>query len=279
MEDMTVRGARIWASSFLKEYQREERVAELMLMHILGVSRSEFLAMQRDELPRDQYDTFVEWVSEHAKTGKPLEHFTGVTEFYSRDFLVNEHVLIPRPETEELIEALLQKLDNPETFVDLGTGSGIIAVTLKQAWPEASVYATDISEEALAVAKKNSTELEADVQFFQGDFLKPILEKGLEPDVVVSNPPYIPYSKRDQLSSTVMHDPEQALFADDDGLAAYQQITEQVLQLPTRPELVAFEIGHDQGETVPRLIHQQDPNASIQVIKDINGKNRIVLWE
>ncbi|WP_029425212.1 peptide chain release factor N(5)-glutamine methyltransferase [Alkalibacillus haloalkaliphilus] len=280
MAKRTVREARTWASSFLKEHNREERVAVLLLRYLLGVNQAQFLAMQTDFVDAHIEHEFISWIKDHAESGKPIEHFTNEVEFYDRSFYVDGRVLIPRPETEELIVALLNEVKNPQTVIDLGTGSGIIAITLKKEWPEAKVYASDLSEEALSVAHINSQKLGTDVQFEEGDFLKPFINEGVTPDVVVSNPPYIPYAEREHLSETVsFHDPSQALFAEDGGLAAYETIVSQVMQLPQKPELTAFEIGYDQAETVPNLIKKYDTNAQVKVIQDINGKDRIVLWK
>ncbi|WP_238378793.1 peptide chain release factor N(5)-glutamine methyltransferase [Halalkalibacillus sediminis] len=272
---------RKWASSFLEKNGRESRVADLMLMHLLQVEWSEFLMMQQDELSEDVYRQLQLWVEEHAATGKPLEHFTNEAEFYGRKFYVDKHVLIPRPETEELVVEVIEQLrDRTDDLViaDLGTGSGVIALTLKAELREAEVYATDFSENALRVARKNANLLGEDVHFYQGDFLQPLMINDVAPNVVVSNPPYIPESERVRLSETVLHDPGVALFADSDGLAAYEMIIGQVMQLGKRPELVVFEIGHDQGESVPALIRAIDREANVRVVKDINGKDRIVVW-
>ncbi|MFD2638545.1 peptide chain release factor N(5)-glutamine methyltransferase [Piscibacillus salipiscarius] len=271
---MTVREARRWASSFLEQHNREARVADLLLMHLLDVELADFLLMQQEKL--SEWSTFEDWVRDHADTGKPLEHFTGVSEFYGRKFSVSEHVLIPRPETEELIEAVKPFIQPNDTIVDVGTGSGIIAVTLKKEHPQLSMFATDISPDALKVASGNAERLGADVEFKQGNFLEPVINEPI--DIVISNPPYVPESDRPELSETVMHDPELALFADDHGLAAYREIIRQIGLLRKPPRLVAFEIGYDQGESVPKLIQQADPEAVVQVLQDINGKDRMVLW-
>ncbi|SEQ91961.1 peptide chain release factor N(5)-glutamine methyltransferase [Piscibacillus halophilus] len=274
-----VQEARKWASSFLEKYHREPRVADLMLQHLLNVDLADFLLIQRDEINAELLETFESWVQEHAETGKPLEHFLGVASFYGREFSVNQHVLIPRPETEELIETVKPLIKPSDVVVDVGTGSGIIAITLKKEMPDVQMLATDISLEALAVAQKNAEKLDADVQFEQGNFLKPLIDSEVTVDVVVSNPPYIPKSESGELSEVVMHDPDLALFANDQGLAAYRDIIEQISYLKTLPRLVAFEIGYDQGATVPELIRKAHPNAVIQVLQDINGKDRIVIWK
>ncbi|TFB19297.1 peptide chain release factor N(5)-glutamine methyltransferase [Filobacillus milosensis] len=274
----TVKEARVWASSFLKKHNREPRVADLMLQHLLDVGLADFLLIQREKLSDEVWTQFEGWIVEHAESGKPLEHFTGVASFYGLEFLVDKNVLIPRPETEELIEAVRPWVRDGDTVVDVGTGSGIIAVTLKKVLPSTRVLATDISRAALEAASRNAQRHETEVEFLEGSFLKPVLGQ-VSPDIIVSNPPYIPERERVALSETVMHDPESALFADENGLAAYRAIVNQVMQFAKLPRLVAFEIGHDQGESVPNIILEVCPKANIEVIKDINGKNRILLWK
>ncbi|GEL77267.1 peptide chain release factor N(5)-glutamine methyltransferase [Tenuibacillus multivorans] len=275
----TVKEARVWASSFLEKQNREPRVAELMLQHLLDVDLSEFLLKQQEELSDDVWLMYESWVMEHARTGKPLEHFTERATFYGREFWVNRDVLIPRPETEELIVAIMPHLHAGDVVVDIGTGSGIIALTIKKEMPSVRMLATDLSERALAVAKENSEQLDAEAEFFEGNFLEPIRETGEVPDVIISNPPYIPEKERSELDATVLYDPEAALFAEENGLAAYREIVEQVMQLRRLPRLVAFEIGYDQGESVPQLIKSNCPDAHVEVLQDINGKDRIVLWK
>ncbi|WP_411954086.1 peptide chain release factor N(5)-glutamine methyltransferase [Alkalibacillus sp. S2W] len=275
----TVQEARNWASSFLEQHDREPRVAELLLRYLLGVSYSQWLAMGRDVLDQDVANTFATWIHDHAVTGKPVEHFTNEVDFFDDTFYVDERVLIPRPETEELVLAVLNEVNGDETIVDVGTGSGIIALSLKSRLKDALVIGTDLSEDALAVARSNGEQLEQEVLWKSGDFLRPVLDEGVTPDVIVSNPPYIPHAERDSLSETVsLHDPAEALFAEMNGLAAYDTIVKQVMQLEARPKLIAFEIGYDQGESVPALIQSYDPTAKARVIQDINGKDRIVLW-
>lgn len=264
-----------WASLFLEKHDRETRVGELLLQHYLGVSRAKFFATMREKIPSDVVEKFKQSVTEHAETGIPIQHITGVEFFYGREFVVNKDVLIPRPETEELIEHVLQHVaDNPQSIVDVGTGSGIIAITLALELPNAKVYATDISPAALKLAKRNAEKLGASITFLQGDFMQPILEGDINPDIIVSNPPYIAESDQPTLADTVRKfDPYLALFADDNGLAAYKQI---ILSIPTGVKRVMFEIGYEQGQAVSDLLKNKYPGADITVIKDINGHDRIV---
>ncbi|ASN04052.1 peptide chain release factor N(5)-glutamine methyltransferase [Virgibacillus necropolis] len=264
-----------WASLFLEKHHREIHVGELLLQHYLDMSRSSFFANMRETLPVDIVDKFKESIVLHAETGIPIQHITGVETFYGREFFVNKDVLIPRPETEELIEHVIQSApDKPLSLVDVGTGSGIIAITLALELPNAQVYATDISSLALDVAKQNAEKLNANVTFLQGDFMQPVIENEINPDVIVSNPPYIEMSDKPNLSDTVKnYDPHLALFADEDGLAAYKKI---IHSIPSSVKLIVFEIGYAQGQAVTRLVKNKYPKAEVAVMKDINGHDRII---
>ncbi|WP_164667566.1 peptide chain release factor N(5)-glutamine methyltransferase [Virgibacillus doumboii] len=267
-----------WASLFLEKNNRETRVAELLLQHYLGVFKTEFITMMRDPVPENIHKQFQRAIEKHAETGVPIQHIIGHETFYGRTFHVNEHTLIPRPETEELVQQVIEAApDKPLTIIDIGTGSGIIAITIALELPNATVYATDISEEALAIAQKNAKKLNAEVTFLQGDFLKPFIDEGKLADIIVSNPPYIARSEAASLSDTVKNfDPELALFAEANGLAAYKNIITDLPQAITDEAQVFFEIGHDQGKAVSGMLYSKFPSASIEIIKDINKKNRIV---
>ncbi len=274
-----------WAFSFLKQYNREPHVAERLLQHVTNRSRTEFLLHMQDELDSSTIATFKQMIECHAKEGVPIQHMIGLAPFYGRDFYVNSDVLIPRFETEELVERTIQtihssftEVDSPLIVADLGTGSGVIAVTLALEVPSLSVYATDISEQALEVAKQNATMFQAKLQFLHGDFLRPLIERNINPNIIVSNPPYISFAEASELSDTVKrYDPALALFAEKDGLAAYETIVEQITELPPLTgRQVLFEIGYQQGERVVNLIKETFPNSNVDILQDINGKDRIV---
>lgn len=282
-EKMTnVHEALRWASLFLQKHSREEKVAEILMQYHVGMDKSRLLASLREPLEPKQKRSFIRDVEKHAKTGIPVQHLTGKEMFYGREFYVDKHVLIPRPETEELVEGVLaeirkRKSEVPLRLVDLGTGSGIIAITLKLEHPDLEVVASDISEEALSVARKNATRLDAEVEFCQGDFLQPFIDKEKKFDLIVSNPPYIAEKERESLSGTVKNfDPGLALFAEDEGLAAYRKILEQTKKTANPGALAAFEIGENQGHQVKGIVEEFFPDASAAVKKDINGKERMV---
>lgn len=280
--ERTIFKALSWASSFLKENGRDANAGEILLRAQLNMNRSTLLAEQRMPLAEREWDQFEASVKEHA-AGRPVQHIIGYEEFYGRKFLVNEDVLIPRPETEELIEAVLQKLDASFgtslaglKVADIGTGSGAIAITLKLERNALSVLASDLSKKAIAVAARNADRLKANIEFLQGDLLQPFIEAGLKMDIVVSNPPYIPVNE--ELSDVVSeHEPHSALFGGEDGLDFYRRFARELPKVLNSHAMVAFEIGHGQGVAVRDLLSDSFPGADIEVIKDINGKERIVI--
>jgi release factor glutamine methyltransferase len=278
----TIMAALKEAAAFLQAHQREERVAELLLLYHLAISKTELLMKLRDTVDPIQYAAFRRDLEEHVHTGIPLQHLTGEEEFLGRRYYVNRDVLIPRPETEELvlgIEKMIQKrlAGKQLTIADIGTGSGIIATSLKLAFPEANVIATDISERALLVAKSNSKTLGASIRVKQGSYLEPIHQLDQKVNVLVSNPPYIDEADKAHMADTVKDfDPTIALFADDKGLAAYKAIVHGLSDVLAFPAVVGFEIGWQQGEAVRKLLQEKFPAAEVEVRKDINGKDRMV---
>ncbi|WP_093044977.1 peptide chain release factor N(5)-glutamine methyltransferase [Thalassobacillus cyri] len=277
----TIQEARQWASLFLKEHQREPGVADWLLEHHLNMSYTQLMAYGRDPFPHEKKDSFVADIYKHTETGIPVQHLIGEAEFYGRRFDVNADVLVPRPETEELVEGVLRFIEkNGLTseylkVVDLGTGSGAIACTLSLELEHMDVYATDISSQALGTATHNAHQLGAKVNFYQGDFLAPVAGEAI--DIIVSNPPYISHAELKELSDTVVQfDPHLALFADAEGLAAYHTIVSQIKSYHLTPMLIACEIGHLQGESVKEIIETGLPGYHAEVRSDINGKPRMV---
>jgi release factor glutamine methyltransferase len=285
MTDPKMYEALNWASSFLKEHNREEFAGELLLRHFSGLSRTSMLMKMRDELEGEVWTEFRAAVKRHAE-GEPIQYIIGSEEFYGRRFEVNEHVLIPRPETEELVHGTLQRLEKlfPESgqidLVDVGTGSGAVSVSLKLEKPELKVSAVDLSEEALDVARKNAGKLGADVEFLHGDLLQPLILHGKKVDAVISNPPYIPIADQAWMSDIVTeHEPHMALFAGEDGLDLYRRFMDELPLVLKEKALVGFEIGAGQGEAVRALLEKTFPHARVEVVFDINGKDRMVFAE
>ncbi|MBS4175408.1 peptide chain release factor N(5)-glutamine methyltransferase [Bacillus sp. FJAT-49736] len=271
-----------WASSFLQENNRDANSGELLLCSFLNTTRSHLYASMRDELPEEIWLPFEQAVKDHA-TGVPIQHIIGYEEFYGRKFQVNEQVLIPRPETEELVLGTIQRIKEhfglqPDIkLADIGTGSGAIAITMKLECPFLSVTATDISSAALQVAIGNAKLNHAEVNFKRGDLLQPIFESNEKVDIVLSNPPYIPNRDKDFLSTVVKdHEPHLALFGGEEGLDYYIRFMEELPFVITNRALIGFEIGAGQGEKVATLLRETFKDSCIEIVNDINGKDRMV---
>ncbi|MBU7594346.1 peptide chain release factor N(5)-glutamine methyltransferase [Metabacillus halosaccharovorans] len=268
-----------WASSFLKEAGRDENAGELLLRHHLQMERATLLSNLRMVLSDEQIQVFTYDVKRHAE-GQPVQYLIGYEEFYGRKFFVNKEVLIPRPETEELVEGILQRASvhfsgaNTLHVVDIGTGSGAIAITLALENARFKVSAVDIASESIAVAKENAENLGASVQWLLGDLLEPVTQKI---DILVSNPPYIPDWEIETLSPVVKdHEPMRALAGGEDGLDFYRRLIHDMQSLLNDQALIAFEIGAGQGVDVKNLLEQALPDAKVEVVYDINGKDRMV---
>ncbi|MGX9133133.1 peptide chain release factor N(5)-glutamine methyltransferase [Rummeliibacillus sp. JY-2-4R] len=271
------------ASSFLLDNGREEVAARILLQHVLNKSYTDLLTSMREPISKEDSEAFWQMVESHAK-GMPVQYITGSEEFYGRTFTVNESVLIPRPETEELIVETTKRIkrifgeSSDLNLADIGTGSGAIAITMKKEMPSLNVTATDISLDALNVAKKNAELLNADIDFVEGDLTTPIENQKWQ--VVLSNPPYIALDEAKEMSEVVLeHEPHTALFAEEDGLALYKKLARNLPNLMTKPSFIGVEIGYAQGPAVAALFKESFPQAQIDILQDINGKNRMVFCE
>ncbi len=282
---MKVYEALNWASSFLKKADRDENAGELLLQHFMQMDRASFLAHLREDVQPGILEAFQKAVHAHA-AGQPVQYIIGFEEFYGRTFKVNEDVLIPRPETEELVYNALQRI--PKLFgnadglkmADIGTGSGAIAVTMKLEMPELHVTATDIYGPTLELAKKNAVQNGAEIEFLQGDLLQPLMSHEKKFDIILSNPPYIPERDADWMSDVVTkHEPHRALFAGEDGLDLYRRFMEELPAVLKQRALIGFEVGAGQSEAVSGLLQDHFPEARAETVYDINGKDRMVFAE
>ena len=207
--------------------------------------------------------------------GIPVQYIVGNVEFYGNIIEVNENVLIPRFETEELVDRVIKRLKNKNNLdiVDLGTGSGCIAISLAKNL-NSNVDAVDISKEALEVAKKNAINNKVNINFYLGDMLKPLNKKY---DVIISNPPYIAYDE-EIMDIVKNNEPHLALYADNNGLYYYEQILKNVKKYLKKDYLIVFEIGYKQAKKIESLAHQY-LDCSVTIEKDLYGKYRYVFIE
>jgi release factor glutamine methyltransferase len=253
------------AANLLREngVSDDRRTASLVLGHALSVERTYLITHANDDLDQTQYQTFLLMIERRA-AGEPLQYITGHQEFYGLDFKVTSDVLIPRPETEFLIEQVIKYAQsihstNELLIVDAGTGSGCIAITLALNIKNARIIATDISNAALNVARENAECLNAKdhIEFLEGDLLTPLAGRGLENsiDFLVSNPPYIARQDASTLQREVKDwEPHTALFADDDGLRFYQRLLSEGLSYVRRDGFFICEIGYTQLDAIQQMI-------------------------
>lgn len=206
----------------------------------------------------------------------PIQYLIGYVNFYGYNFKVNKYVLIPRYETEYLVEKLIKKIKqkfNKQNIniIDLGTGSGVIAITLQKEIG-CQVSAVDISSEALDVAKKNALDNDSNINFIQNDMLDGINDKY---DVIVSNPPYVDHNETIQ-DSVKMYEPHLALYAEYNGLYFYNKILSECVNNLNENYIIAFEIGYTQSEKIKEMAKEYLPNSIITVEKDLSGKDRYI---
>lgn len=231
-------------------------------------------ALQQEVTEEDKH--FVEEIYTKLAVHIPAQYIIGHAEFYGMQLKVVERVLIPRPETEELVELILT--ENPKEnlkVLDIGTGSGAIALALAKNRPDWSVTAADISQDALELATENANAQNLNLSFIKSDCFSEISAKY---DIIVSNPPYISRADEAEVSLNVLHsEPHLALFADEDGLAIYRKIAEGSKDYLTDDGKIYLEIGYKQGQSVPALFMENIPDKRVRTLKDQFGQDRMVV--
>lgn len=252
--------------------------ARLLLQYILKKPRQYLIVYDNEEVgKKEQWEYFVN--IEKLTNGVPLQHITHHQEFMKMDFYVDENVLIPRPDTEILVEEAIKiakKMNQPK-ILDLCTGSGAIAISIAKDVPDAEVYAIDISQKALDVAKKNAKELVAKVKFIKSNLFNK-MDK-IKFDIIVSNPPYIKKDIINCLSKEVQKEPELALDGGIDGLDFYRKITSQAIDYLKFGSYLCFEIGYDQKDDVIDIIKEQEHYFNTYCKKDLGGNDRVIVTQ
>ena len=275
---MTIREALTKGMIILKSNNIEtpKLKARLLLQYILKKDRQYLIVYDNKEIDKkEQWEYFVN--IEKIANGVPLQHITHTQEFMKMDFFVNENVLIPRPDTEILVEEVInlaKKIDNPR-ILDLCTGSGAIAISIAKNVPSAEVLAIDISEKALEVAKKNAHRLQAKVKFKKSNLFSNIGK--MKFDIIVSNPPYIKKTDIKLLSNEVQKEPEIALDGGYDGLDFYRKISNQAIDYLKFGSYLCFENGYDQKEDVTEIIKNTKHFNNKYCKKDLFGNDRVIV--
>jgi release factor glutamine methyltransferase len=264
------------STAFLKKRQVESpRLnAEHLLAHVLGRKRIELYLEFERALEEAELAPLREMVRRRSE-GEPLQHLLGTVEFCGRTFLCDKRALVPRPETEALVELVESRmLNDGARVIDVGTGSGVIALCLAAKFPHATVYATDISDEALALARENAQRLglESRVDFRKGDLLGKFSERF---DVVVANLPYIPMHDRSSLPREVLSDPEAALFAGEQGNEVIRRLIEQAPAQLSAGGLIALEIGVGQSGSLCAFLAEKNFH-DIEAKQDYSGIPRYI---
>ncbi len=254
--------------------------AQLLLTDTLGADDRAYLLAHPERVLTDAECAAYEALVVRRLTGEPVAYIRGFKDWYDRRVLVTADVLIPRPETELLLEAALDwvKVKPTATVADVCTGSGAIAVTLKANAPHTTVHATDISKAALQVAQRNADAAKVEVTFYQGDLLAPLLERGIRVDVLAANPPYIASGELTALEVS-KHEPSLALDGGADGLNLVRRLLTDAPRVCKPGALLLVEIGADQGARVLQLAHDLLKPAHAKIVKDYAGLDRFLRAE
>ena len=279
---MTIRDIIIKYSEELKEMSDTPRLdVEMILQKALGDVDRIYIHINLDkELSKEQYDLFLELIKDRLN-GRPVAYIVGNREFMGLDFFVKEGVLIPRPDTEPLVEELIElcKMKNEVDILDIGTGSGAITISLAKYIEKSKLTSFDISDIPLEVGKKNaiSNGVDHKIEFIKSDLFSAIKNKDIKFDIIVSNPPYIPKRDMDTLHTQVKdYEPYNALEGGEDGLDFYRDITEQSKDYLKSNGILAYEVGHDQAKEVSEIM-KNNGYTKIYTKKDIQGIDRVVI--
>lgn len=265
-----------WASSFLEEKQVEGKAIEYVFLARMGWNKTQWLLHMNEPISKQAYEQIQADLTKLA-THYPPQYLLGFAEFYGYQFKVTEDTLIPRPETEELVEKCLQLIpyDQAIKLVDIGTGTGAIALTLKKERPNWQISAVDLSLKALAVAKENAEKLQTMIQFYHSDCLSEVDEQF---EVIVSNPPYISVDEWQFMDQSVREfEPKMALFAENQGLAIYEKIAEQAKEKLTANGKIFLEIGFQQGPAVQKIFQSAFPTKQVDIYQDLSGQDRMII--
>lgn len=271
-----------WSDDYFQKHAIDSPrlTGELLLAHCLGIKRIDLYLQYDRPLNKDELASFKQLIQKRIQK-QPLAYITGKKGFYEFDFTVTADVLIPRPDTETIVEQALKTLSGmsghpPKKILELGSGSGAIIISLADKFPDHHFFASDISPSALKVAQKNSCRINnAPICFFAADWFSSIKERPFF-DLIVSNPPYIPSKEIDALQPEIrLFEPMLALDGGNDGLSCYRTILENACRFLKPGGTLLLEMGADQKKELLKIIHQHLPDQPVEFIKDLAGHTRV----
>lgn len=260
---------------------RSKGEMEMILCFLLQIERLD-LYLHGQTLIKDEHLKRLDEIIEKRRTRYPLQFILEESWFYNRRFFVSPAVMVPTPETELLCETAIglvknKKIEEPR-IIDLGVGSGVIAVTMAKELPQSKIVALDVSDEAIEVAKKNAHDLGAsdNIEFYQSDYFENV-PHGAKFDLILANPPYISEDEYKELPPEVLADPKISLTSADDGLGAAKIILRDAPGYLAKGGRIMFEIGYNQAERVTELTSTDERYTSIVILKDLNDIDRVVI--
>lgn len=264
---------------YKKDFKDDTNIIRKYLFELCNEKGIDLYYSKDDECDKDVLEKFEKGVK-RLLNDEPLNYVLGYSYFYGYKLKVSDKVLIPRFETEELVSHVLACYDSSFkgkkiNVCDIGTGSGAIAIALKKEEDNMNLFASDISKEAIEVAKDNSKINECDINFYVGNMLEPLIKNNIHVDILISNPPYIKTNEEIE-NSVKNYEPHVALFGGEDGLRYYKEILPRAKEILNPSGFIFFEIGYDQKESLSQYVESVYPDANIDVFKDINGKNRVM---
>lgn len=273
-QDWTIKGILLWTTEFFKSkgIVSPRLDSELLIAKVIGLSRLQ-LYLQYEQIVTQEQRQAIKGLIKRRAAREPLQYLLGSTEFYHCTLQLTSDVLIPRHETEYMVEIINKGSFNPRNILDIGTGSGAIAIALAKMFPHSKVDAIDVSSKALAVAKNNAIVNQVVIEFTESDLFTEVNNKY---DLIVSNPPYISETEYKQLQPELFFEPKTALVADQDGLSLYLAIISQAKQYLQDKGVLYLEIGSSQAASVQKIA--VDYNwSSVTIIKDLNNLDRIAI--
>ena len=253
------------------EFQKEPTAAKLLLAGMLEISQSEMFKRYQDEITNDKANEYLELLDFYLYDSVPIQYLVGYTYFHGHKIAVDERVLIPRPETEYLVDIIVKKFPKDLKVLEIGTGSGAIAITLALE-KNYQVDATDIDQNALDVCKQNCRINQVEINLIQSNFYENVFEKY---DLIISNPPYV--SEFDEIDDSVLYEPEIALFSDNFGTSHLTTIISEGMNYLKPDGMIVVEHGHLHGMFLHHFVNINFPDYRTFLLKDLQGKDRFTI--